>query len=343
VDLFIMPEVQCSGVTYNVFAACVDRHSGWAIATAHHTRGLTAAAVAKEMYARWWGPHGLPSVVTSDRGPHFAGAWWRTMCALHGVRCAFAQAHHHAANGRAEVLGSQIQKRLRSIKADFGTVWVEALQNVVNMINDAPGQSGLSPYEVLYGRQRWTAGIPYRPPATAEDAVSFFTRQREVDQQVAATMNALHAKQAEALNKRRRELCDFRPGDRVWYLRPPGRTGEKLESYWLGPCEVIERRGEASYLIQLEEKRQQEVHRSQLKECFMDEEALGKVAKMFRFSQAKPEEAVAIDEWTVEEVLQHRRRDDGHLEFQVKWEGSPELTWEPLKNFFHRWSVPVVK
>jgi hypothetical protein len=74
---------------------------------------LTAAKVAKAMYEAWWSPHGVPSVITSDRGAHFAGAWWRTMCAMLGVRQAYAQAYHHPANGRAEVAGAQLQKRLR--------------------------------------------------------------------------------------------------------------------------------------------------------------------------------------------------------------------------------------
>ena len=54
IDLFQMPEVEHEGQRWNVFAACVDRHSGWMVVTAHHTKGLTAAKVAKEMYAKWW-------------------------------------------------------------------------------------------------------------------------------------------------------------------------------------------------------------------------------------------------------------------------------------------------
>ena len=43
IDLFQMPEVTWNGEVYNVFCACVDRHSGWVVTTVHHTRGLTAA------------------------------------------------------------------------------------------------------------------------------------------------------------------------------------------------------------------------------------------------------------------------------------------------------------
>ena len=52
-----------------------------------------------------WDLFGIPSVVTSDNGGPFVSAWWRTMCALHGVRTAYGQAYHHNANGRAEVAG----------------------------------------------------------------------------------------------------------------------------------------------------------------------------------------------------------------------------------------------
>ena len=69
-------------------------------------------------------------------------------------------------------------------------------------------------------------------------------------------------------------------GSKVWYLRPRGRTGEKLETYRIGPCTVAERRGEHSYVLNLQEGRQQEAHRSQLKEHF--EDPLSKPLELYR-------------------------------------------------------------
>ena len=71
VDLFVMPEEIVDGKVYNCLMACVDRNSGWIVATPHHTKDLTAAAVARDMYMKCWINHGIPSVLTSDRGPHF--------------------------------------------------------------------------------------------------------------------------------------------------------------------------------------------------------------------------------------------------------------------------------
>jgi hypothetical protein len=342
IDLFVMPEVDFEGQLYNVFAACVDRHSGWVVATAHHTRGLTAATVAKAMYRGWWSPHGLPSVITSDRGPHFAGAWWRSMCGLHGIRHAYAQAYHHAANGRAESLGAQLQKRIRSEKAEAPIPWVESLPRAVQKLNDSKAQHGLSPYEVLYGRHRWTGGVPYKAPVMVDDAVSFFERQKAVDQKVADVLNDLHKRQADQKNRSRKDLEEFAKGDLVWYLRPPRRPGQKLESYWLGPARVTARRGEHSYELELEEGRRQEAHRCQLK-AYRDDTRLWGPPKMFVYRQARPQEDVDIEEWTVEEIRRHRRRDDGDWEFEVKWKGHPTLTWEPLKNFFHRYSHQMIE
>jgi len=341
IDLFVMPETEYEGQLYNVFAACVDRHSGWMVVTEHHTRGLTAAKVAKAMYTKWWSPHGIPSVITSDRGPHFAGAWWRTMCALHGVRHAYAQAHHHAANGRAEKAGSQLQRQIRMMQEEEGISWVEALPRAVQRIHDAVGQCGLSPYEVLYGRHRPYAGVPYTPPVMAEDAVEFFERQRAIDKKVAERLNTLHESRTAQLNRHRKDLPPLSVNDKVWYRRPRGRPGEKLESYWLGPAIVKERRGEHSYVIQLEENRQQEAHRSQLKSYNESTDDIGPPVKLFRFKQARVEPPTGMDEWNVDKVLGHRRR-DGELEFNVQWEGSSEHTWEPLHHFFHHYSQPIV-
>ena len=65
---------------------------------------------------------------------------------------------------------------------------MEALPRAVQQLHDAPGLSGLSPYEILYGRHRPYAGIPYDPPSKMEDAVSFFQRQAEVDAKVAKAL-----------------------------------------------------------------------------------------------------------------------------------------------------------
>ena len=42
-----------------------------------------------------------------------------------------------------------------------------------------PGVSGLSPYEIVYGRRRPLAGLPNEVPRVCEDAVEFFKKMEE--------------------------------------------------------------------------------------------------------------------------------------------------------------------
>ena len=342
IDIFQMPHVTWDGEEYDAFAACVDRHSGWVVATPHRLRGLTAAKVAKLMYENWWSPHGIPAVITSDRGPQFAGAWWRTMCAQLGIRQAYAQAYHHAANGRAEVVGAQLQKRLRKLQAEEGLCWVSSLQRAVRMLHDVPGPSGLSPYQILYGRDRPYAGVPYEPPRAWPDAVAFFERQKAVDSQVARALHGIHEQRAKQVNQRRRELAALVPRQKVWWLRPKGRTGDKLDTEWVGPCIVVQRVGEHSYVIENREGRQIDVHRCHLKEHVEDVHS-GQPLALFHFKQAASELDWALDEWVVDKIVGHRLNAAGDLEFQVRWLGSEEMTWEPIGNFFLQYTPYFIK
>ena len=200
----------------------------------------------------------------------------------------------------------------------------------------------MSPFEVLFGRQRHMAGIPYEPLRRAEDAEAFFRRQEDVDAKVATMMNNIHDKQVEQVNKRRRELAAFEVDDRVWYLRPRGKPGEKLETYWIGPCRVAERRSDHGYVVDIDTNTQQEAHRSQLKP-YIEDVWSGRPVKLFRFRRAVVDnEDVQPDQWTIKKVEGHRRGADGYPEFKVEWDGSDERTWEPLHHFFHQYSQPLL-
>ena len=121
----------------------------------------------------------------------------------------------------------------------------------------------------------------------------------------------------------------------MWYLRPRGKPGEKLETYWIGPSRVVERRSEHSYIVDIGSGSQQEAHRSQLKHHVEDVWS-GQPIKMFRFQRAvrEDDDDALPDEWELSGVEGHRMGPDGYPEFLVRWEGSEERTWEPLSHFF---------
>jgi hypothetical protein len=227
-------------------------------------KGFTGDWVAEKMLKYWWRPFGIPSVISSDRGSHFVNAWWETLCARLGLRQAFSQAYHHQANGRVEMAGQQILERLRKLNTPEPINWVEALPLVLDRYHDTPGESGLSPYQILFGRERSLGNLPYETPKECEDAQDFFERMEKVDEEVARVLNAKHARQTLWLNAGRQKMHIFSVGDTVWYLRPPG-TGTKLSTRWLGPCKVVARTGESSYEIRVSPSRTMAAHATFLK------------------------------------------------------------------------------
>ena len=64
---------------------------------------------------------------------------------------------------------------------------------------------------------------------------------------------------------------------------------------------------------------------------------------MFHYRQAVQDVEAAPDEWNVEGIDGHRAGKDGYPDFCVRWEGSSERTWEPLRHFFHLYSHPILE
>jgi hypothetical protein len=176
----------------------------------------------------------------------------------------------------------------------------------------------------------------------ALDAVEFFERQLKVDEQVAQSLNDLHRRRAEKENQRRREPESFTVGDKVWWLRPRGRTGDKLATYWCGPCVIKRREGQHSYVVETRDGHEVDVHRCHLKRHVEDEYSSVPLP-LYYYKQAVEDLGVQPDEWEVERITKHRRTPNGDFQFLVKWRGSEKLTWEPVGHFFHRYSADFVE
>ena len=312
------------------------------VAIKSERKGLTGAKVAKKMLKYQWQTFGLPDVITSDQGSHFVSSWFQTLAAGLGVRQAFSQAYHHQANGRAEMAGQQLLEKLRKMHADDGMNWAEMLPAALRFIHDTPGVSGLSPHQIIFGRDRNLPNLPFEPPKECEDAQTFLSRMEEMDQVVARKLNEAHEKRARAENAKRPEAEIFSNGQRVWYRRPEG-SGDKLDSRWLGPAVVLERVAEKSYNLQISENGTIRAHNSFMKP-YVTDVFNGNPKALFWHQRTVPDPDAAPEEWNVDEILDFRER-DGKPEFLTKWEGHgrEEANWEPIDNFFQRYCSEPIK
>ena len=108
-----------------------------------------------------------------------------------------------------------------------------------------------------------------------------------------------------------------------------------MDTWWVGPTEVLERVGDQSYVVQLSPSRTFQVHASHMKPFV--EDPLGKhVVDLHHFLPTHEELGVTPNEWTVDKIIRHRTGKDGRPEFLTRWEGYKEETWEPLENFVIR-------
>ena len=81
--------------------------------------------------------------------------------------------------------GKSILTALRRLTDRKHTNWVENLPRVIRAYHNTPKESGLSPFQVVFGRDRYEAGAPYETLHECEGAKQFFDRMEELDRQVA--------------------------------------------------------------------------------------------------------------------------------------------------------------
>ena len=207
------------------------------------------------------------------------------MCARLGIHHNFSPPYHHQANGRAEMAGQQIQEFLRRAYNDTGENWVEALPRVLDCIHDMEGPLGLSPYQMLFGRDRPLSGLPYPAPRYAEAANGFFNRMEELDKGIEENWKVLHEKLRVQWNKKLKEPLIFGAGQTVWYRRPE-KSGHKLDTRWIGPCVVKERVGEHTYRIEVGTGVYLEAHATFLKPYHLDYTS-GDPVQFFRYRRTQ--------------------------------------------------------
>lgn len=246
-DIFSLPTATWQEIVYDSLLLCVDRLSGWIWACPTAKVGLTAEKAAHLILDKGWEPFGVPSVVHSDMGPQFVGQWWATMCARLGIRTSHSPPHRPRANGRAERAGQQVLSILKTLHNEKDLNWVESLPRVLRILHDTVGEAGLSPYHIMFGRDRTLPGIPFTPTRICEDASDFFDRMAHIDATVSSTLMALHAHRT-ASSKPERE--EYQVGDLVWTLKPATLESQaKLEPRWNGPLVITFRLGQHTYVV----------------------------------------------------------------------------------------------
>ena len=94
---------------------------------------------------------------------------------------AYGQAYRAQSNGKAESAGKTLDNIIRKVSLETGLPWLEVLPRALSTCNDLPGESGYSPYQVVFGRERIGRGPELPTAHQSEDMTAFVERQRRAD------------------------------------------------------------------------------------------------------------------------------------------------------------------
>ena len=344
-DVFSMPEVHIGKETFDCVVLCVDRHSGYVVAVPARKKGLLAKEVAVMMIRHWLTVFDIPRTICSDRGPQFTGGWFKAMCSLMGIRHAKSVAYLSRSNGRAEVAGRQLFEKLRKIHiTNPRRNWFEEMWPALKAHHDTPTPGGLSPHQILFGRDPLGRGLPLSGDGMAMDAKEFFARQEQTARDIRQQLEKEHAERQKSAPSSTAQK--FRVGDPVWVIRPRPMGTHRTKT-WFTPGEVVRRIGEDTYRIKVGHGQFRERHESQLR--VREPDLRGQhVSLSYAAHEADSDDDYAEqDDYTVEKILAQRPKASapGGLEFKVRWRGygPSHDTWEPVSSFVPRVNTPFME
>jgi hypothetical protein len=336
VDIFSMPPVEWRGESFDAMLVCVDRATNWILAKPTLQEGLTGEKAANLLLDGGWGEVAVPYVITSDQGSQFTSQFFRTICARLGIRQAFSQAHRPQANGRAEVAGRTLLTSLRKVQADHEVPWVESLPRILRLRHDLPDpETGLSPYQLVFGRERPLGGLPRSLPRAHPSAEEFLDGVEIIDQFALKVLREELQKAEEVVNRNRPTRDVFKVGQWVWLHRPTAFVGPKLQTSWLGPYKIVARVGEHSFKIQTAPRQEYEVHNDQLKLCHTHPATESSYPLVYR----RGDPVSSSIENLIKRVVDTKHTTEG-LEFLVEWSegGGGMQSWVPAQTLGPIWS-----
>ena len=196
-DVFFMPEVHIGKEVFDCVVLCVQRHSGYVVDAPARKKGLLAKEVAVMMIRHWLTIYGIPRTICSDLRPQFTGGWFKAMCRLTGIRHAKSVAYLSRSNGRAEVARRQLFEKLRKIYlTNKRRNWFEEMWPALKAHHDTLTPRGLSPHQIVFGRDPLGRGLPRSGDGMAMDAKEFFAGQETTAREIHQQLEREHAVRA---------------------------------------------------------------------------------------------------------------------------------------------------
>ena len=304
-----------------------DRQSGYIQVLPCNTKHLTSEMAAKWTASQWMSNWDVPSEILTDSGKEFIGTWWENMCALLGVHHLRARVYDHRAlpAERAGRILIPILRKFLVTEKDYN--WLETIYCVLRRYHRTKNYTGLSPNELVFGREKMGPGPVMYHPRQCYDASQWFEKIKDFK------------------NKSRTQGKPFEKGQQVW-LRKSDETlkeDNKLLPLWDGPFQVKSQLSETTFNIEIEPGRHQEVHRDRLKAevpC-----PKGRFKPLYWTSKYLSDRKMVTRSFELEKILEYKKNARGKWYFLCRWKGfgPEEDKWEPASSFIHGYTDTFIK
>ena len=301
-----------------------------------HPTAQEAAGLFIQMVVR---AHGVPSRVLTDRGTQFESQLWCEVMKVMGTRVTLASTHHPQTNGLTERMNRTLIAMVRRVCSQEKGRWVEMLPLLEFAYNNSVhSATGVTPFKAIQGTNPVVPAalvVPWDKAGIQPRSYAMEVAQRL--QRVHQTMRAAEQQVNETAKRRedkKRGRPTFKEGEEVlcrYFPQAFGITPGKQHFTYHGPY-VVKRAlagGAAVELSGLPTGMPTTVNVEYLRKYQRCEEAA-------ELSNNPPPPAAEVDEegnliWEVEKILDHRWRAN-RLEYNIKWKGYPEATWNPRKD-----------
>lgn len=234
-----------------------------------------AETVAEALLEGFFSRFGIPQELHSDQGRNFESRVFAEMCRRMGIQKTRTTPLHPQSDGLVERFNRTLAVQLAVTTASHQKDWDTQLPLVLlacrSAVQDSTactpallmlGRELRTPAEMIFGRPSDTPSVPPGPE---------YARRLQDRLEVAHHFAREQLQAAGVRQKRNYDLRargrHFIAGELVWIFSPKRKRGRcpKLDSHWLGPCQVLERIGEVVYRVQLPPRgRKVVLHRDRL-------------------------------------------------------------------------------
>lgn len=214
---------------------------------------------------------GIPKELVTDRGTNFISKLFQELCKLLKIKQIQTSAYHPQSNGALERCHRTLKEYLRSYVNESLNNWDEYLSQFSFTYNTTPHSStGFTPHELVYGHK---AELPSAFVTSQNEHTSYFQYLKDLR----SKMHSIHKIAIHNLRKAKTTRKDkydessnnWIPlwGDKVLLLNITTGVGQKLQTLWNGPHEVVAINSPETTTIKLcNSNKRMTVHNNRLKQ-----------------------------------------------------------------------------